>query len=387
MRALIESMQTRDSDQRAAQRDVVSVCEDDALSVAASDTHFHDTDPHTGDGLDACSDISELSSHNSTCSQGGDDDSAASSLRVAFARLQLEAPTAQPMASSAFFRRQSSASSFLVPPSTEYIKELHACWSDTKAFSKPTSDGRVLAAMQEAPKFGLGHMPAIEPAVASLIVAPDEALRPNARCPRPQCRVTDELLCKAYDSGARMGRIGNSLSHLLLGLATSLEGSNVDAATQGLVDTSLQAFAFMSRELGRLLSILTQARRQVWLAQSPLTETCRRTLRGLPVVPGELFGEAALEALQRTAQASQTRHQLAGLHRRAPPPIAPGSSTTHQQTYAVPSSPFLAPRRPVTRSGRSQSDRPRASHVPRSSQSGHQPSRPSRGQGGRGGRR
>ncbi|KAK7904251.1 hypothetical protein WMY93_016858 [Mugilogobius chulae] len=41
-------------------------------------------------------------------------------------------------------------------------------------------------------------------------------------------------------------------------LASSLETAGIDAPTQGLVDTSLQAFAFMSRELGRLLSILTQ---------------------------------------------------------------------------------------------------------------------------------
>lgn len=115
--------------------------------------------------------------------------------------------------------------------------------------------------MQDAPKFGLGHMPAVETAVASLIVAPD--LRTNASCPRPQCCVTDELLCRAYDAGSRMGRVGNSLSHLLLSLASSLEGLNVDAPTLGLLDTSLQAFAFMSRELGRLLSTLTQARRQV----------------------------------------------------------------------------------------------------------------------------
>ncbi|MEQ2179637.1 hypothetical protein GOODEAATRI_027215 [Goodea atripinnis] len=52
----------------------------------------------------------------------------------------------------------------------------------------------------------------VKPGIAFLIVPPDEALRPNACCPRPECRVTDNLLCRAYDSGARMGRLGNSLS-------------------------------------------------------------------------------------------------------------------------------------------------------------------------------
>ncbi|MED6240341.1 hypothetical protein ATANTOWER_019664 [Ataeniobius toweri] len=121
------------------------------------------------------------------------------------------------------------------------------------AFSRLTADGRALAAMHEAPKFGLGCMPSVESAIASLIVPPDEALRPNARCPRPQCHITDDLLCRAYNSGAWMGRIGNSLSHLLLGLSSSLESVPLDQSTQGLLDASLQAFALMTRELGRTL--------------------------------------------------------------------------------------------------------------------------------------
>ncbi|KAK0135107.1 hypothetical protein N1851_029077 [Merluccius polli] len=112
-----------------------------------------------------------------------------------------------------------------------------------------------------------------------------------------------------------MGRIGNSLSHLMLALSASLQEATVDASVHSFGDASLQAFALMSRELGRLMSTLVQARRQVWLAQSPLTETCRRTLRSVPVEPGEVFGSAALEALQRTVQARQTRQQLSGLHR------------------------------------------------------------------------
>ena len=71
---------------------------------------------------------------------------------------------------------------------------------DTKVLSLPTSNARTLAAMQDVAKFGLDRMPAIELTIASLIVSPDEALRPDARCPRPQYRVTDNLLCKAYDS-------------------------------------------------------------------------------------------------------------------------------------------------------------------------------------------
>ncbi|CAG5866048.1 unnamed protein product [Menidia menidia] len=298
MKALLQSFQTAD-DRGAAlppEQDVMSVNDDDAVSVAASGTHF-------------CADLPELGSgasgSDSIASQEDTAESVTSAIRTALARLQIGVPQAQPTASSAFFKRSRSETAFMVPPSAEYVQELHACWSDTKALSRLTTDGRVLAAMQEAPKVGLGQMPAVEPGIASLIIPPDEALRPNARCPRPPCRITDDLLCKAYDSGACMGRIGNSLSHLMLALSSSLESVPLDHATQGLIDASLQAFALMTRELGRTLSTLVHARRQVWLAQSPLTEPCRRTLRALPVVPGELFGSAALDALDRRGDSWQ----------------------------------------------------------------------------------
>ncbi|KAK5610972.1 hypothetical protein CRENBAI_023655 [Crenichthys baileyi] len=147
-------------------------------------------------------------------------------------------------------------------------------------------------------------MPAVEPGITFLIVPPDEALRSNIRCLLPQCRVMDDLLCRAYDSGASVGWIGNSLSHLMPGLLSSLETVPLDQLTQGLVNAPLQAFVLMTRELEHVLSTQVHAWRQVWLAQSPLTEPCRRTLRALPVVLGELFGSATLEALERTAQAS-----------------------------------------------------------------------------------
>ena len=171
---------------------------------------------------------------------------------------------------SAFFRGSSAPTSFSVPPSEEYLKELHSCWKDVKALSRPSSSARALAAMQDPAQYGLGHMPPVEPAISSLILAPDQALRPDARWPRPQCRVTDDLLSKAYDAAARMGRIGNSLSHLMLAISTPLQQAAVEPSMQDISDASLQAFALMSRELGRVMSTLVQTRRQVWLAQSPL---------------------------------------------------------------------------------------------------------------------
>lgn len=173
----------------------------------------------------------------------------------------------------------------MVPPSEKYIGELHACWT----FSCPTSDDKALAPMQEAPKFRLQQMPAVEP----------------VRCLKQQCCIITTCYLR-LDSSHR--------SHWEL----SLEAVTVDHSTQNLLDGSLQAFGLMTRELRRPLSTLVPARRQIGLAQSPLSEPCSRTLRALPVVPGQLFGSAALDSLDRTAQASRTRQQLAGLNRRAP---------------------------------------------------------------------
>ena len=250
-------------------------------------------------------------------------------IRTALARRGLDAPQADLAQPSAFFRGSPAPASFSVPPSEEYLKE-HSCWKDVKALAHPSSSARALAAMQDPAQYGLGRMPPFEPTIASLILAPDRALRPDARCPRPQCRVTDDLLLKAYDAAARMGRIGNSLSHLMLALSTSLQQAAVEPSMQDISDASLQAFALMSRELGRVMSTLVQTRHQVWLAQSPLTEACRRALRAVPVTRGELFGSAAQETLERAAHARQTNLQLSGLRRSVSAPGRPRDSAAPQ---------------------------------------------------------
>ncbi|KAK0136266.1 hypothetical protein N1851_027838 [Merluccius polli] len=266
---------------------------DDALSLAASANFFNEASTED----DASHTLGEASCSSAQGSlQGAADTSMAGIMRGALARLGLDAPQTDPG---------------------------HGC----------------MAAMQDAAQVGLGRMPPVEPALASLILAPDEALRPDARCPRPQCRVTEDLLSKAYDSAARMGRIGNSLSHLLLGLSTSLQQAQVEPSLQTLSDASLQAFALMARELGRTISTLVQTRRQVWLAQSPLTETCRKVLRAVPVEPGELFGAAALEALERAARARQTKQELSGLHRSMSAPSRPRGPVAIPQRRSQPDYP------------------------------------------------
>ncbi|XP_033996783.1 uncharacterized protein LOC117491055 [Trematomus bernacchii] len=191
---------------------VAAPLHEDAMSLAASANLFNE------EVEDEAPLTSGEASHSSAQGslQGVEDASMAAIIRAALAHLQLPVPQADAAQASAFFRRS-------------------------------PSDSRTLAAMQDPARVGLGRMPPIEPAIASLILAPDEALR--------------------------------------------------------LTNCS--------------------TRRQVWLAQSPLTETCRSVLRGVPVEPGELFGAAALAALERAAQARQTRQQLSGLRRPVPTPSRP----------------------------------------------------------------
>lgn len=128
--------------------------------------------------------------------------------------------------------------------------------------------------------------------------------------------------------------------------------------TQILVESSLQGFA-----TNTLLSIVVPMRRQVWLAQSPLSKTSRRTLKGLPVVPGELFDSAALEALERTAQATRTRRQLVELYNRRHTGTGPAAAPSWQ--YSMPSASFMEPQqlaRRMTQRGRTQAQ---SFHTPR----------------------
>ncbi|MEQ2209899.1 hypothetical protein XENOCAPTIV_005568, partial [Xenoophorus captivus] len=103
----------------------------------------------------------------------------------------------------------------------------------------------------------------------------------------------------------RMARIGNSLSVLLLAQSQMLQP---EAA---LGDTN-DAFGLMSRELGCLLCTLVVTRRQVCLAQAPISDDCRQSLRRLPVIPGQQFGPEAESALERRRQSSQAPEAWGG---------------------------------------------------------------------------
>lgn len=58
-----------------------------------------------------------------------------------------------------------------------YSDEQEISCPEPKAFFHLPSDCRALSAMKDATQYGLDQMPAIDASIASLIVAPDEALR------------------------------------------------------------------------------------------------------------------------------------------------------------------------------------------------------------------
>ncbi|MEQ2182865.1 hypothetical protein GOODEAATRI_026665, partial [Goodea atripinnis] len=236
--------------------------EEDVLSLATSASQFRDEEEALS------SPAAETGSFSLQSAVGEPSDGSMREVMcMALRQLQLELPLGEVSATgSAFFRRGRAPTPFSVPPSEDYLREMHACWRDPRALSHLSTDSRVLAAMHESIKAGLGRMTAVEPTVASLIVSPDEALRPDVRCPRTQCRATDDLLCKAYNAGARAGRPGNSMAHLMFALSASLQDAGGATAAVGFSDAALQAFALMTRELGRVMSFLVQARRQVCLA-------------------------------------------------------------------------------------------------------------------------
>ena len=99
-----------------------------------------------------------------------------------------------------------AAPHFDIPPSPAFLEEVKHCWVDPRPSAHQSRDARTLASMRNAGEHGLVHMPPVDQCFASLVFSPDEALKDNTRCPRPQCRVKDSLLLKAHDTAACMAR-------------------------------------------------------------------------------------------------------------------------------------------------------------------------------------
>ncbi|CAL8236519.1 unnamed protein product [Arctogadus glacialis] len=110
---------------------------DDALSLAASANLFNEVMTE-GDASHTLDEASCSSAQGSL--QGAADTSMAAVLQTALARLQLDAAQTESVQASAFFRRNPVPATFSVPPSEEYLKELHACWRDTRALYRKSKN-------------------------------------------------------------------------------------------------------------------------------------------------------------------------------------------------------------------------------------------------------
>ncbi len=73
------------------------------------------------------------------------------------------------------------------------------------------------------------------------------------------------------------------MAHLLLALHSTMSSTTQDNASSELLEISLQALGSMAFSSGKALGLVTQASRQVWLAQFRLLEVCRNNLRQLPL--------------------------------------------------------------------------------------------------------
>ena len=296
--------------------------EADAMSIGASNTMFRDGTDGSGQGPSGrgsfpytssrsvsrqVQDGSEASHRSSGSSEGGPSE-LRTTLQMALAKLGLDDTPATHTVANPFFRRNRPAPPFTVPPSVPFLGELKSCWGDPRA--KPVRrgrDARTLASMQNAGEHGLDSMPPVDQCVKDLVLTPDAAMAADPTCPSTQCHITDVLLKKAYETAGTMSRLGNTLSVLLLAQSKIIEGGQPGTELADVNDVALETFALMTGELGRVMSTLVVARRQVWLAQAKVTDTVRKSLRGLPVVPGLLFGpeaESKLASRQQSQQAS-----------------------------------------------------------------------------------
>ncbi|KAL2087971.1 hypothetical protein ACEWY4_016799 [Coilia grayii] len=238
----------------------------EVMSVAASDTLFSQASSLTQPPSDVPPD-------NEPCDSGSDVTSGCSghfasvvgsvrtTLKALLARLQLDTPVL-PSTSENMFLRPAQRATLVIPQCHDFTSVVASALGAAAKSARPDQMSRILAAMQDPDAVVLGNMPVIESSVASLIVSPDEALRECVRCPNTECRRTDELLSRAYNSTAFLGRVSNSLAHMLVMLHSSLSTSSSDPLTAEVLELALQAMGVIANQCGTTLGTLVQARRQ-----------------------------------------------------------------------------------------------------------------------------
>ncbi len=274
------------------------------VSVSASDSYF-DENPVMTETVG--SPVSLRSSSALSPGHDGEPVSVANSLRgklkMALAKLNLDAPPSETNQAPNLFCHASGQANELVVQYGDFIKELSFGFKSTLTM-RPDKVTCMLASMADAGSVGLDSMPPVETVVASLAVQADEALRSEPCCPQPEHKWTDTLVCKTYSALANVGCITNTLAQSLLALNALLPSLDNSGCAE-ILQVSLQAVRAAASECGRSLGLLTQLRKQVWLAQTPLPKSGKNILCQLPLVPGQVFGVQAQEVLDKCLLASE----------------------------------------------------------------------------------
>ena len=120
----------------------------------------------------------------------------------------------------------------------------------------------------------------------------------------------------------------------MLALSVSLQKGRVTADSVTFCDASLEAFGLLSKGVGRMMSVLVQTRRRVWLSHSSLTAASRRTLRVLPVEPGGMFVPSSTggAAAHRPGWEDQAAACRPSTYARGAPPLPPVPASHHPLT-------------------------------------------------------
>lgn len=69
-------------------------------------------------------------------------------------------------------------------------------------------------------------------------------MSPNPRCPSAEYRRTDDLIVMAHNTATLVGRLPNSLAHLLLAMQTSSMGRGEERTQEDLLSSALQTMGY-----------------------------------------------------------------------------------------------------------------------------------------------
>ncbi|MGH0161707.1 UNVERIFIED_CONTAM: hypothetical protein FKN15_041212 [Acipenser sinensis] len=125
-----------------------------------------------------------------------------------------------------------------------------------------------------------------------------------------QCKVTETMLKKSCAAEALATRLGNYTSILVAYQSTLVQSLSVNHSPpleelHLVTDHLLQLSKYNGQSLGRGLSALIAAQRQLWLSQARVPDRDKASLLDAPVTPGHTFVPAELpECVQN--------HKIAG---------------------------------------------------------------------------